>query len=72
MHDSGVVETREVPPEPTGHIGGDGTLVRELSRCILRGEPSFTPLEAGMDSVLACLAARESAKTRRFVEVAPY
>lgn len=72
MHDSGVVETRKVPPEPAGHSGGDGTLVREFSRCIFRGDPSPTLLEAGMDSVLACLAARESAQTRRFVEVAPY
>ncbi|MDO4349530.1 MAG: Gfo/Idh/MocA family oxidoreductase [Eubacteriales bacterium] len=72
MHDSGIVETREVPPGPSGHSGGDAALVRAFSRCVLRGMDSPSPLEAGMDSVLTCLAARESAQTRRIVEVLAY
>lgn len=72
MHDSGVVETLRVPSGASGHSGGDEALARAFSRCVLEGAPSTSPLEAGMDSVLTCLASRESAKTRRFVDVASY
>lgn len=72
MHDSGVVETREVPHGNSGHSGGDEMLARAFVRCVLQGAPSPSPLEAGMDSVLTCLAARESAKNGRFVTVSSY
>lgn len=51
------------------HFGGDSELARNFLE-IIRGEAkSRTPIEAGLRSVYACLAARESARTGRFVKV---
>jgi len=72
MHDSGVVETYDFNTGDDGHWGGDEALTASFAECILEGKPSVAPLEAGMQSIGVCLAARTSEKERRFVEVARY
>lgn len=67
MHDSGITETIDFTSGDAWHWGGDAMLTESFANCILMGETSVAPLEAGMDSVLTCLAARASAKERRFV-----
>lgn len=57
------------PPEGLNHFGGDGVLADNFIDIILGRAPSATPLSAGLQSVYACLAARESAATGRFVAV---
>jgi len=39
------------------------------TRCVRGTTESRTPIEAGIQSVYACLAARESAETGAFVDV---
>ncbi len=52
------------------HFGGDRVLCRNFVD-VMRGQsPSGTPLAAGIESALTCLAARESAETRTFREIA--
>lgn len=51
------------------HFGGDIELARNFVE-VVRGEAvSKSPIEAGLQSVYACLAAKESAETGRFVDV---
>lgn len=51
------------------HFGGDDALVRNFIG-LIRGEcQSRTPIEAGLNSVYACLAAKESSETGQFVVV---
>ena len=51
------------------HFGGD----RELARCFIamvkENAPSMAPIGTGLASAYACLAAKESAETGRFVQV---
>ncbi len=55
--------------EAGGHFGGDAVLGRNFME-VVRGEAeSISPLIAGLRSVFACLAAKESAESGRFVEV---
>ncbi|MFA6962313.1 MAG: Gfo/Idh/MocA family oxidoreductase [Opitutaceae bacterium] len=57
------------PPEGLNHFGGDGVLADNFIDVIRGRAPSASPLSAGLQSVYACLAARESASTGRFVAV---
>jgi predicted dehydrogenase len=57
------------PPEGLNHFGGDGILADNFIDVIRGRAPSASPLSAGLQSVYACLAARESAATGRFVAV---
>jgi predicted dehydrogenase len=59
------------PGEAGAHFGGDGELARNFV-AMVRGEAaSLSPLSCGLQSVFACLAAKESAETGRFVDVRP-
>ena len=51
------------------HFGGDREICLDFVRAMRDGAPSRSPLQAGIDSVLACLWARESAAGRRFCQV---
>lgn len=54
------------------HFGGDDELASDFVDLIHgRLKRSRTPIETGLASVFACLAAKESAETGRFVEVRP-
>lgn len=59
------------PPEGLNHFGGDGVLANNFIDVIRGRAPSSSPLSAGLQSVYACLAARESVATSRFVHVHP-
>ncbi len=52
-----------------GHGGGDEALAQNLIDMVRNGAPSVAPLRAGIESVYACLAAKESAATGHFVTV---
>ncbi|EIQ00642.1 putative dehydrogenase [Opitutaceae bacterium TAV1] len=67
-HSEARTET-ERPPEGLNHFGGDGALAANFIDVIHGRAPSASPISAGLRSVYACLAARESAATGRFVEV---
>ncbi len=57
------------PPEGLNHFGGDGALADNFI-AVIKGEArSASPIAAGLRSVYACLAAKESAATGRFVAV---
>ncbi|OHB53338.1 MAG: hypothetical protein A2Y12_19955 [Planctomycetes bacterium GWF2_42_9] len=53
----------------SNHFGGDVELARNFIDVITVGAKSFTPIETGLKSIYACLAAKESIKTRGFVSV---
>ena len=55
--------------EEGGHFGGDAVLGRNFAAVVRDGADSISPLSAGLDSVFACLAAKESAETGCFVDV---
>jgi len=55
--------------EGLGHLGGDTELAYDFIRLIRRTGASRTPIETGIRSAYACLAAKESARTGRFVKV---
>jgi predicted dehydrogenase len=52
-----------------GHGGGDQILAKNFVDLVKSGAASICPIKAGLDSAFACLAARESADTGRFVDV---
>lgn len=58
------------PPEGMSHFGGDQQLALDFIR-LIRGQiaKSRTPIEYGIRSAYACLAARESFRSGRFVKV---
>lgn len=67
-HDEARTEM-ERPPEGLNHFGGDGALADNFI-AVIKGEArSLSPISAGLRSVYACLAAKESAATGRFVAV---
>lgn len=70
MHHKPRVETYKMESNPATHGGGDTVLVDSFVR-IMKGEDhkSVSPLSAGLDSVLLCLKAKESAATKTFQEV---
>jgi len=51
------------------HFGGDHELAMDFIRVIQGKTKSRTPIETGIQSVYACLAAKESAEKGRFVKV---
>lgn len=51
------------------HFGGDDELARNFISVIQGKAGSRTPIETGIQSVYACLAAKESAEKGRFVKV---
>ncbi len=55
--------------EGMSHFGGDDELCRDFLNLIHGRGPSRTPIETGLQSVYACLAAKESAETERYVTV---
>jgi predicted dehydrogenase len=55
--------------EGMGHFGGDLQLACNFIDVIHGRSASKTPIWAGIQSVYACLAAKESSETQRFVEV---
>lgn len=57
------------PPEGLNHFGGDSVLAENFIAVIKGKARSASPIAAGLRSVYACLAAKESAATGRFVEV---
>ena len=52
-----------------GHFGGDQRLVNSFIAMVRNGAESPAPIAAGLESVYACLAAKESSETGRFVQV---
>jgi predicted dehydrogenase len=55
--------------EGMSHFGGDMELACDFMGLIKGTAKSRTPIQAGLQSVYACLAAKESAETGRFVDV---
>lgn len=51
------------------HFGGDSPLCKAFVDLVTKGTPSPSPLSAGLESVYACLAAKQSAETGLFVPV---
>ncbi|HRU04297.1 MAG TPA: Gfo/Idh/MocA family oxidoreductase [Candidatus Brocadiia bacterium] len=51
------------------HFGGDRELAYDFLMAMKERRPTRTPIAAGVLSALTCLCARQSAETRRFVEV---
>jgi len=51
------------------HFGGDGLLGKNFMEVVRGCASSLSPLAAGLQSVYACLAAKESAERGRFVKV---
>lgn len=51
------------------HFGGDQVLVQNFIDVVTHGAKSLSPLSAGLESVYACLAARQSALGGRFQNV---
>jgi hypothetical protein len=55
--------------EGASHFGGDIELAHDFVGLIRGTATSRTPIEVGLHSIYACLAAKESASTERFVNV---
>ncbi|MEW6751839.1 MAG: Gfo/Idh/MocA family oxidoreductase [Candidatus Latescibacterota bacterium] len=55
--------------EGASHFGGDAELAADFVGLIQGTAASRTPIETGIQSVYACLAAQESAEQGRFVDV---
>lgn len=55
--------------EGMGHFGGDRELAYDFIGLIRGKNQSRTPIEAGIQSIYTCLAAKESAETGQFVKV---
>lgn len=67
-HDQPLEESMLVRPSG-GHLGGDEALARNFVDLVAGRAPSVAPLRAGLESVYACLAAKESARSNQFVTV---
>jgi predicted dehydrogenase len=57
------------PPDSSPHFGGDEVLGRNFIDVVHRRATSLAPISAGLASVFACLAAKESSESGRFVDV---
>ncbi len=55
--------------EGLSHFGGDAELARNFIDVVNGDATSLTPIETGLQSVFACLAAKESAETGQFAAV---
>lgn len=51
------------------HFGGDTALLKNFMDVVKGAAPSLTPIGIGIQSVYACLAAKESAETGKYVKV---
>jgi predicted dehydrogenase len=69
-HDADRVTTKSTAGSHD-HFGGDEILAENFVNVIRGRAGSVSPISAGLRSVYACLAAKESAETGRFVEVQP-
>ena len=69
MHHAPRVETYTIDSSKLSHAGGDNALMWNFIQVVRRKAKSVSPLEAGVASVNLCLAAKESCKSRRFVDV---
>lgn len=56
-------------PDDSSHFGGDGVLARSFLSLIRGRKESVASIHDGIRSVYACLAAKESSLTRKFVKV---
>ena len=56
-------------PVKDSHFGGDYELGRSFRDMILKGRPPLADIVDGLNSVYACLAAKQSAETGEFVNV---
>lgn len=68
MHHTPRVETYRIEAGDD-HFGGDTALVRSFSELVSGGRTSVSPLDAGLDSALLCLKAKQSALTGTFQEL---
>ncbi len=70
-HRRNKVEEIQIEQGPLSHYGGDKELVYDFLKCIKTGERTRTDLISGngIFSTLACLLARESADTRKFMKI---
>jgi len=55
--------------EGASHFGGDAELAHDFIGLIRGTAASRTPIEVGLQSIYACLAAKTSAETGQFVAV---
>ncbi len=69
-HHANRVEQLDCRVTGEGHGGGDSALAINFLQCVLGQAESDSPLSAGLRSVLICLLARESARTRTFQSAA--
>lgn len=67
-HHEPTVETT-VYDNTEGHFGGDSALARNFVAMVKDGAPSLAPISAGLRSVYACLAAKQSVEAGKFVDV---
>lgn len=51
------------------HFGGDQRLINSFIAMVREGAESPAPISTGLESVYACLAAKESIETGRFIQV---
>ena len=63
--------TTQYPPAGLEHFGGDEVLAQNFIAVIRSEARSASPISVGLQSVYACLAAKESAVTGRFMDVQP-
>jgi predicted dehydrogenase len=61
--------TTERVGESMSHFGGDLELAQDFIGIVRGKAKSRTPIEVGIQSVYACLAAKESAEKGKFVKV---
>ncbi|MFH0965176.1 MAG: Gfo/Idh/MocA family oxidoreductase [Planctomycetota bacterium] len=69
VHHSPRTETIKVDTTKLSHGGGDHVLVKNFIDLMRGVSESIAPLEAGLLSVLMCLKAKESARTRTFQDI---
>jgi hypothetical protein len=68
LHHTKRVETHQIGDDGE-HFGGDAVLARNFVEVMRGTAATLSPLQAGLDSALLCLKARESARTHTFQEV---
>ncbi len=69
-HHTPRTERIEFDTSKASHFGGDRVLARNFLDVIEGKAESLTPLRAGIESAVSCMAAREASENRRFTEVA--
>jgi predicted dehydrogenase len=70
-HHSQRIERHRFEATGGSHHGGDVELAKDFLAAMQRGEPSRTPLAAGILSAQICLLARDSCRTQAFQEFRP-